>query len=72
MLGQWADNHPEMFGKSSQKESGREDILFFSLSSAAFRKQALPPSSVAGPTELYVKRNEKRYLLNISLYVLLV
>jgi len=53
MPGQWADKHPEMFGKSSQKESEREDKLFFSLSSAAFRKQALPPSSVADPTELY-------------------
>jgi hypothetical protein len=42
-----------MFGKSSQKESEREDILFFSLSSAAFRQQALPPSSAADPTELY-------------------
>ena len=50
---QWADKHPEMFGKSSQKESGREDKLFFSLSSVAFRKKALSPSSVAYPTDLY-------------------
>ena len=52
MPGQWADKHPEMFGKSSQKESEKEDKLFFSLSSVAFRKQALSPSSVADPTEL--------------------
>lgn len=50
---QWADKHPEMFGKSSQKESEKGDKLFFSLSSAAFRQQAPSPSSAADPTELY-------------------
>ena len=49
---QWADKHSEMFGKSSQKESEREDKLFFSLSSAVLEK-TITTNSMEDATELY-------------------